>query len=248
MTITMDAPRARMNAEHRFFMTMILVMEASLLFGFARTVILRPLFPGFPSPPEGFFYHAHGALFFGWMTLLLVQGSLISTRNTALHMRLGLVSFALVPLMIAVGVFGSLLAARRPGGFIGVPVPPLQFLATLFGDMVMFGLFAGLAIWFRRDVQAHKRLIILATTVLMDPTIGRWPIAALAQIPNYSFWGKLLLFLVPLAIWDLVSRKRLHWATILGAAVIIPEGLLRDPISATPQWLAFAKWATGLLG
>jgi hypothetical protein len=115
--------------------------------------------------------------------------------------------------------------------------------------MVMFGLFAGLALaWRRREPQAHKRLIILAAIVLMDPSIGRWPIDALAQIPDFSFWLKLILFLVPLMVWDVITLRRLHWATLLGAIVLIAEGLLRGPIGATPQWLAFAKWATGLAG
>src|SRR3569832_2040509 len=247
MTVTMDSPRAWLGAERRFYMAMILAMIASLLLGFSRTVFLRPFFPDQPAPPELYFYAVHGTLFFGWMTLLLVQGSLISARNTALHMRLGTVAYVLAPLMIVVGVFGSLMAARRPGGIVGVPVPPLQFLSVVLGDMMMFGLFAGLALWRRRDVQAHKRLMLLASIVFMDPTIGRWPFAFIADHPMASFELKCA-FLVPMAIWDMASRKRLHWATVLGAVVLVSEGLVRDPLGATPQWLAFAKWATGLLG
>ena len=239
-TLAVAAP----NSERRFYMAMIIAMIATLLLGFARTVFLRPLFPTFPAPQETFFY-IHGILFFGWMALLLVQGSLISTRNTALHMRLGVAAYVLAPAMIVMGVIGSLIAARRPGGFVGVPLPPLQFLTVVLGDMVMFALFAGLALALRRQPQAHKRLIVLSCIVLMDPTIGRWPIDALAQIPNFSFWLKMLLFFVPLAVWDIVTLKRLHWATLLGGIVLIAEGLLRDPLGATPQWLAFAKWATG---
>jgi hypothetical protein len=118
---------------------------------------------------------------------------------------------------------------------------------VVLGDMAMFALFAGLALAFRRsDPQAHKRLILLASIVFMDPSIGRWPVAFVAGNPMASFWLKCA-FLIPMAGWDLSSRKRLHWATVLGAVVLIAEGLLRDPIGATPQWLAFAHWATGLL-
>ena len=53
---------------------------------------------------------------------------------------------------------------------------------------------------------------------------------------------------MPLAIWDVVTLKRLHPATLIGGTILIAEGLLRGPLGATPQWLAFAKWATGLLG
>jgi len=237
-----------LSAERRFYLTMILAMIATVVLGFARSIFLRPLFPDFPTPPEPFFY-IHGALYFGWMALLLAQASLVSARNMTLHMRLGVIAWALVPVMIVMGVIGSLIAARRPTGFVGVPVPPLQFLAVVLGDMVMFGLFAGLALAYRRrEPQAHKRLIILAAIVLMDPSIGRWPIDALAQIPDFSFWLKLILFLVPLMVWDVITLRRLHWATLLGAIVLISEGLLRGPIGATPQWLTFAKWATGLAG
>jgi uncharacterized membrane protein YozB (DUF420 family) len=247
MTVTMDTPRARLNAERRFYLTLILMMIATVVFGFARSVFLRPLFPAFPTPPEPFFY-IHGVLYFAWLALMLVQASLIARRNPALHMRLGVVAYALVPAMIAMGVIGSLIAARRPGGFVGVPVPPLQFLAVVLGDMVMFGLFAALALAYRRQPQAHKRLILLAGIVLMDPSIGRWPVDALAQIPDYSLWLKIVLFLVPLIVWDVATLKRLHWTPLLGSIVLIAEGLARGPLGATPQWLTFAKWATGLLG
>ncbi len=228
-------------------MAMILAMEASLLLGFARSIFLRPLFPGLPVPPELYFYAVHGTLFFGWMALLLVQGTLISAGNSALHVRLGVIGYALVPLMILAGVFGSLLAARRPGGFVGVPVPPLQFLAVVLGDMVMFAGFAGGALVWRRRAQTHKRLILLACMVLMDPTIGRWPFAFVAENSMASFWLKDL-FLAALALWDIATLKRFHPTTLIGGIVLIAEGLLRGPIGETAWWLAFARWATGLLG
>jgi len=245
MTTTALAP-PRANAERQFYMAMILAMIAAMLLGFARTFFLRPLFPGFPSPPETIFY-LHGALYVGWMGLLLVQGSLISAGNTALHMRLGKIAFGLVPLMVIVGIYAALVAARRPSGFVGIPLPPLQFLTVVLGDMVMFPLFAGLALAYRRQPQVHKRFILLACIVFMDPSIGRWPFAFIAENAMASFWIKCL-FLVPMAIWDVTTLRRIHWATLVGGVVLIGEGLLRGPLGETSTWLAFAKWATGLLG
>ena len=66
MTIAATAGRAG-NPERRFYMAMILAMIGTVLLGFARSYFLRPLFPGFPSPPEAFFYDIHGVLFVGWM-------------------------------------------------------------------------------------------------------------------------------------------------------------------------------------
>ena len=62
-----------------------------------------------------------------------------------------------------------------------------------------------------------------------------------------SFWLKDL-FLAALALWDIATLKRFHRVTLLGGLVLIAEGLLRGPIGETPWWLAFAKWAMGLLG
>ena len=47
--------------------------------------------------------------------------------------------------MVVLGIVGALIAARRPGGFIGVPVPPLQFLVVPFAAVLLFGVFVALA-------------------------------------------------------------------------------------------------------
>ncbi len=245
MTMTMTAGRAG-SAERRFYLTMIAAMLACVLLGFARSFFLRPLFPGFAAPPETFFY-VHGVLFVGWMALMAVQASLIARRNPGLHMRLGVAAYVLVPLMLVVGVVGSLIAARRPGGFIGVATPPLQFLTTTLGDIAMFTGFAVAALLYRRTPPTHKRLILLAGIAMMEPTIGRFPFDVIATWPPAALVLKLA-FLVPLMAWDLATLKRIHPATLAGAAVLIAEGLLRDPLGATQPWQAFAAWATGLLG
>jgi hypothetical protein len=40
---------------------------------------------------------------------------------------------------------GAVIAAGRPGGFIGVSLPPLQFLAFPLGDLALFTVFIVLA-------------------------------------------------------------------------------------------------------
>jgi hypothetical protein len=62
------------------------------------------------------------------------------------------------------------------------------------------------------------------------------------------FFGLTDLFLVPIVIWDLASRGRVHSATAWGGLLIIVSQPLRLVLSGTPAWLAFARWATGLPG
>jgi hypothetical protein len=149
--------------------------------------------------------------------------------------------------MVLFGTVGSLIAARRSTGFFDVPDPPLKFLAKPLLDMVMFAALAGGAIAWRRVSQTHKRLMLLATIVLLEAVIVRWPIAFVTMGPDVAFILKTA-FLVPLVLWDFRSLGRLHPATLWGGLLVIAAGPAYYLISTTDGWLKFAKWATGLLG
>jgi hypothetical protein len=102
-----------------------------------------------------------------------------------------------------------------------------------------------LAITKRRDSQAHKRWMVLATVNLLGAAIARWP--GLTPNPRV-FFALADLFIVALAIWDFRSRGRLHPATLWGGAAIILSQPLRLVLSGTAAWLAFAGWVAGLVG
>jgi hypothetical protein len=148
--------------------------------------------------------------------------------------------------MVVLGSFAALVAARRPTGFVDVPVPPLQFLAVPPFDLAFFAVFVGLAVAWRRDAQRHKRLMLLGTLNLVTAAIARWPIGF--NLGPLGFFGLTDLFLVPLVVWDLRTRGRLHPVTLWGGFAIIGSQPLRLWLSGTEVWLAFARWATGLLG
>ena len=236
--------RSRWTAERWFFTLMAIAMLVVVYVGFARSFFLRPLFPGWPSPAEPVFY-VHGAFFSAWMVLLVSQVLLVATRRIDLHRKLGLLGVALAVGMLMLGMVGSLLAANRPTGFIGIPVPPLQFLVVPFFDLVFFTVFVSLAIARRDDPQAHKRLMLLATVSMLGAAIARWPY--LWQNPNpFVFYGLADLFIVALAIWDFRTRGGLHPVTRWGGLALIVSVPARLALSETAAWLAFAAWLTGL--
>jgi hypothetical protein len=232
-------------AERRFYLGVSAAMVLAVLLGFARSFFLRPLFPGWPAPSEPIFY-LHGAAFTAWCVLLVAQASLVSAGRTDVHRRLGWAGVALAVAMVGLGVQASLVAARRPTGFVGVPVPPLEFLLVPIADMVLFPVFVAAAVALRRNAQAHKRLMLLATVNLMAAAIGRWPVV-IESGPLLTF-ALVDLFLVALAVWDWRSRGRLHPATLWGGAVFLASQPLRIVLSSTPAWLALARWMTGLPG
>ena len=239
---TASATRPR---ERRFYGGMAVAFLLVVLVGFAKTLFLRPLFPERPSPHEAIFY-VHGVVAVGWIVLFLVQTQLVAHGRAAPHRRLGLAGAVLAALTVVLGVWGALVAAARPTGFVGVPVPPLQFLAVPLFDIALFGLFVAFALLRRRELQAHKRWMLLATLNLLP--------AAIARIPNVRMLGGPLafvlltdLFVVALCLWDLPSRGRLHPVTLWSGALLVASQPLRLAVAGTEPWLAFVRWATGLI-
>ena len=234
----------RALGERRFFTGMAFALLTTVFVGFARSFFLRPLFPEWHSPAENIFY-LHGALFTAWIVLFVLQASLVAGGRTDLHQKIGLLSAILAPTMVIVGTFGALIAASRPTGFVGVPVPPLQFLAIPVFDMILFPAFVWLGIANRHNPQTHKRWMLLATLTLVTAAIARWP--GVAPLGPLAFFGLTDLFVIALAVWDFRTRGRLHPATLWGGLLIIVSQPLRLAVSGTAAWLEFAHWATGLV-
>lgn len=216
-----------------------------IVLGFARSFFLRPFFPDVHAPREIYFY-LHGVVFALWLALLFTQVTLVGAGNVALHRKLGVAGFVLLPLMIVLGAVGGVIAAHRPGGFIDIPTPPLEFLVVPYATLIVFGGFALAALALRGHPQAHKRLMLLALIAIAEPGIARWPFEPYISTIPLAMWTTAAL-VIPLIVWDFYSRRRIHPATAIGAMLLVAEGPVRDAISHTGWWLSFAKWATGFV-
>ncbi len=173
-SIAAKGARARWIAERRFFTGMAIAMLLVAYVGFARSFFLRPVFPEWPSPSEPIFY-VHGVFFSAWCVLLVFQAMLVGVGRTDVHRKVGVLGVVIALGMVILGVAGALIAANRPTGFNGVPVPPLQFLVVPLFDMAFFGAFVGLGVANRTNPQSHKRWMVLATVTLLGAAFARWP-------------------------------------------------------------------------
>ena len=246
-------PRIRWSTERGVYLGLAIAITAAVVLGFARTFFFRSWYPEWArahGAPETIFY-VHGVAFVAWLLLLLVQASLVTAGRVDLHRRLGLAGAALAVVMVVLGVVGSLIAAGRPTGFIDITVPPLQFLVVPLIVIVLFAAFVSLAILNRRRPQYHKRYMILASIALIEAGVGRWPFAFMTSPSPVPGLGMIELcvdlFLVPMIVWDIVSRGRPHPVTVWGGAALIVSQLLRMKLAATGAWLAFAGWAVSLV-
>jgi hypothetical protein len=238
--------RVRWSAERRFYFGMALAMFGVVYLGFARTFFLRPLFPDFPAPAEPIFL-VHGVAFTAWLVLLVVQPWLVASGRIDLHRSFGRAGVVIAVAMVVLGLAGAITAARRATGFVGIPIPPLQFLAVPMFNMLMFGSLVTLAILKRRDGQAHKRLMLLATVNLLAAAFSRWPFEFAKGGPPV-FFGLSDLFILALVIWDLSTRRRLHPVTLWAGLATIVSQPLSLAVSGTGPWLAFAHWLVGSPG
>ena len=207
--------------------------------GFSRTFYLRPKFHPEPLMP---LLYVHGFIFTLWIALLLTQTTLIATKRTRTHTRLGIAGMLLASLMIVIGTVTAIVRAKGPSPVPGVN--PLSFLTIPLGDMLIFLILVGAAFYFRRRADTHKRLMLMATIAILPAAVARLPFAFIQQYGPLAFFGLSDLFIVPCLAYDVITRGHPHRATVLGGTLIVISHPLRLIIGNTHAWLSFATWLT----
>ncbi|SEG18515.1 hypothetical protein SAMN05421819_2102 [Bryocella elongata] len=221
--------------ERAFFAFMSLLMLATVLFGFARTYFLAGMVT---APLPNRLIHFHGAVFSLWILLLLVQTALITTGNVRIHRALGVYGFCLAILMCILGPLASLDMHRRGEAPLGLTAD--QFLIIPLTGISMFAFFMVWSWRTRREPAAHKRLILLATIVLTDAALGRWPVAALQQHPPLMGVVEVS-FVLLIVLYDLISLRKVHRTTAIGLAIVAVVIFTRVPIAQTHPWATVAR-------
>ena len=242
-TITRNyAPEKR--TERQFFTGMAIVIALLVFAGFAPSYYLKPMFGVQPTTGQlTGWHHFHGLVFTLWIVFLLVQTVLVATKRTDIHRRLGIGGMVLATLMTVLGFYMSFAAAKR--GLTVPGVTPLAFLGVTLGDIILFPVLIGAGFYFRRRPDTHKRLMLLATIVIVTPAIARLTALAFTFIPIPPlFFGWLIMDLMILAcvLFDFITLRRVHRATIIGGGLILLSEPLRLVIANTSVWLNLAAW------
>ena len=196
--------------------------------------------------------HLHAAAYTAWLALLAAQVWLVRSGRVAVHRRLGLAALVLLPAMLVLG------PATAFYGVADNPWTPDKWIAWLsvnytnaIGALVL--LTAGFLM--RRNLAAHKRLMVMGTIALTEPGFGRIWAPYLAErwgegyVPFYfaNYIGTLALVLA-VGAYDLATRRRLHPAYIAAALWIFANEALADWLFYQPWWLAAMKAMTGHAG
>lgn len=188
--------------------------------------------------------HLHVLVSMGWLVLVALQAWLAMTRRTALHVAIGRWGMGLGVAVAIIGWGFALTRVAERAALHGVAFVERLFVAPLF-DMLVFSIFLGGAWFTRRRPDFHKRYILLATTALIIPGVGRLPFfngtssVALADVIPF-----LLLWLSPVFIamaHDWHRQRRVHPVYIFGIGVMVALRY-RQLVRETDAWRDFMHW------
>jgi hypothetical protein len=242
------AARVLPLSDRRFFTGMALAMAAATFAGFAPTYYLAGLNDS-PRPLLTPSVHLHGALCTAWVLLLIVQTRLIASGRREVHKRLGIAGAVVAAAVLASGVYVALHSQRRvhTEATADTLADPYVFLIFPFSSVGLFALFVTLGVLYRRRSDAHKRLLILATSSLIIPALARivtQVVSGIGIVGVPGVVGALVLmnvFLIALAVHDYNTRGRLHPVTLWGGGFLLLSEPLRFAIGFSAPWQAFAR-------
>jgi hypothetical protein len=233
------AALATRRRTRRFYVGMAIAITITVFAGFSRSYFLKSWYG---TRELSGLLHIHGLIFTTWVLFFLAQTVLVATGRTYLHRRMGIGGAVLAVLVVIVGTVVAINRAKT--GVSPIPgVSSLGFLAIPLFDMVVFGALVGTALYFRRQLETHKRLMTLSMISLLAAPIARMNFLPLPPGPP-TFFGLADLFIVAMLVFDLSTRGKVHPATIWGGLLIVASQPLRLMISGTAPWLAFAGWLT----
>jgi uncharacterized membrane protein YozB (DUF420 family) len=221
--------------DRAFYTGMAVAVIATIYRGFARSYFLRGQYFSTPLAPIA---KLHGAVFLSWVLLFLVQTVLVARRRRDFHRRLGIVGAVLAGGIVVVGTAIAVVSMRH--NFGSGNEGALSFFAIPVGDMLVFPILVAAAFAWRRQPEAHKRLMLLATISILDAAVARWPVAIMAKGP-VAFFAVTDLFIAVGVVFDVASRRRVHRTYVWGVLLIVGSQIGRLAVWHTAAWLAFAR-------
>lgn len=191
--------------------------------------------------------HLHAAAMAAWTLLLAIQASLSLVGRLDLHRRAGMASMVVAP-----AVFAMLIAVTivRQNDAAGSPAAATvnNILFLQIRSILLFPLFF---IWAWRawlaDPQTHKRMMLLATLMLIDAAIARmtWLPGNAFPVSYLAVHLYLLLLIVPAVLFDLLTRGRIHRAWLVGLSLLVPWVIATEFVWGSDWWRSFGPRLVG---
>lgn len=199
--------------------------------------------------PYPLIVHLHAAAFTAWVLLLMAQSLLIRTGRWQTHRKLGVAAIGLAAVMlflgpaVAIAIQRQQLGLAHPSPVFGNPA----FLAVQFGGMIDFAVLLTAALLLRAKPATHRRLMLLATLAITDAGFARATAPWIHQTLAPGIWTDFAgtyaandVLILALGAYDLVTRRRLHPAWVIGASYLFLSQFIANTLLHNAAWKAFA--------
>ena len=188
-------PKNSSASSRWFYLAMSLLMLVLVTYGFSNTVG-PDLLHTQRSRSIVILLTIHGAVFYFWMLLMVVQSALVRSRKIHLHRVLGWFGAADGALIVVMGLWATL---HQPA--------PLALEMIGIVSLAGFSIPVVLAIVWRKQPKFHRRLLLIATAMLTNAGFARFPGTYLPQHLFYA--GTDALIAIGIA-HDLFTERRVH--------------------------------------
>ena len=231
--------------DRRLFLAAAIIFPLIVLAGFGRTYYLMGLFD--VPPLASMLVHLHGLLMTAWVALFATQGWFISSKRIRLHQRAGYAGIGLAVLIIVVGFVTALRGAKYGAASTPPEIPPLAFLLVPVFDLLMFAIFFGGAVYYRRKPAEHKRLMLLTAVNFLPPAVARIPIATLQATGPLWFFGLPAALALLCLCLDRQRNGRFNKVFVAGTVMLIASYVVRLALMTTGAWMNLATWLTSFV-
>ncbi len=214
-----------------FYFCMSLLIAAVVVFGFSHTVDQNLIHA---TPPRPWILWVHGAVFTGWLIFFIFQSALVRTHHVKLHRRTGWFGAALGVLIPVLGIWTAIIMDRFQVIHLHLPVALIYpFFSIQAMDMTSFTVFFWMAVYWRKNPEYHRRLVLIATCALTSAGFGRFPTA----LSHHWFYAAVDALILLGVARDLIVNRRIHvvYRYALPALIVCQ-------IFAVQIWLHHPAW------
>ncbi|MDE3147933.1 MAG: hypothetical protein KGL37_00560 [Acidobacteriota bacterium] len=212
-----------------FYFSMSLLMAAIVVWGFSHTIDRNLLHPTVPPP---LILWIHGAVFSGWVAFFIFQSALVRTHNVRWHRVSGWFGAGLGAAMAPLGVATAMVMTRFETYRLH-EVGRSAFMIVPMYAMLEFATILTLAVCWRKKPELHRRLIFIATCVLLGAAFGRFPYL----YQHHAFFAGIDLLILLGVTRDLLVNRRVH-----GVYLTVLPLLMATQIFVVYTWLSGAGW------
>jgi hypothetical protein len=185
--------------------------------------------------------HLHAVIYVTWLALFATQVALAATNRVKLHMQLGRWIMAYGIIVVVAGLmalaqgFGTRLATEDV-------FRAQRWLFGVLKDLIFFVPFLVAGWIYRQKPEIHKRLMIVATTILVLPAVSRMSFLGV-PVPLWKFmlvWPLPVYFLM---IHDFYKKRLIHPVYLIGVAAMLTMRLIL-PFGSSDAWQSIAAVIT----